>query len=266
MKSSRLLLFPLIFSMLFAPACGKKTQDKAVVAEVNGSPILLSEFKKELSFRENQKNSPRATSAAVKDQLNTMIDRQLMIQEAIKMGLSEDERFAQTIKRYWEQTLIRDLIEAKSREWEKKLTVTEEEISRAYARMHYRIVIRAARASDRGSAEELAAKLRRGEPVEHEERVGPVFYDDVKQTPLEHAFDMQAGETGVFPAAPEFIVLLVEKKQALNLPPLKGLHDQIAQALLERKRQEALNEWVDSLKRSSKISIDKKMAEAAYAD
>jgi len=266
MKSTRLLLFPLILGMLFVSACGKKAQEKAVVAEVNGSPIFLSELKKELSFRDNRKNAPKATSAAVSDQLNTMIDRQLMIQEAIKMGLSEDERFAQTIKRYWEQTLVRDLIEAKSGEWEKKLTVTEEEINRAYARMHYRIVIRAARASDRRSAEELAGKIRRNEPVKHEERVGPVFYDDVKQTPLEHAFDMKTGETGVFPAAAEFIVIFVEKKLAIQLPPLKSLHGQIAQALLEQKRQEALTAWVDSVKKSSKISVNKTMTEAAYAD
>jgi hypothetical protein len=262
MIKMRFFLVPLIVVIIFVLSCSKKPQDKAVVATVNDSPIYLSELEKELAQHDSQKSSLRANPAAAYDQLNTMIDRKLMIQEAIKMGLSEDERFAETIKRYWEQTLIRDLIEAKGREWNGKLTVTEQEISRAYAKMHFRIVLRAARAANQSAAEDLARKIGREGRVEREELVGPVFYDDVKQTPLERAFDMKTGETRIFPHNGEFIVIRVVQKQTVELPPLKGLRSQIAQALLEQKRQQALDEWVESRRKTSKITIYKNSAES----
>lgn len=135
--SKRLRALSVILLILLVPvsiSCGggKQKQDKDAVATVNGASVSLPEFQKELAIYAGRNPDFKLTAGAVEEQLNMFIDKQLMIQEAMKMGLAEDERFHETIKRFWEQTLIRELIDAKSREWGGRLIVTEDEILAYY--------------------------------------------------------------------------------------------------------------------------------------
>ena len=120
-----------ILSVILIPviaSCGVPKQHKDAVATVNGAPVPMQEFQKELAIYANRNPDFKLNAGSVEEHLNMVIDKQLMIQEAMKMGLAEDERFLETIKRFWEQTLIRELIDAKSSEWRDKLFVTEDEI------------------------------------------------------------------------------------------------------------------------------------------
>ena len=127
-----------ILSVLLIPvftSCDGQRQHKDAVATVNGAAVPLQEFKKELAIYANRNPGFKLNAESVEEHLNMFIDKQLMIQEATKMGLAEDERFLETIKRFWEQTLIRELIDAKSREWRGRLFVTEDEILGYYQEM-----------------------------------------------------------------------------------------------------------------------------------
>ena len=120
-----------ILSVILIPviaSCGGQKQHKDAVATVNGAPVPMQEFQRELAIYANRNPDFKLNAGSVEEHLNMVIDKQLMIQEAMKMGLAEDERFLETIKRFWEQTLIRELIDARSREWSGKLFVTEDEI------------------------------------------------------------------------------------------------------------------------------------------
>src|SRR3990170_1286704 len=124
-----------ILSVLLIPvfiSCGGQRQHKDAVATVNGATVSMQEFQKELAIYANRNPDFKLNAGSVEEHLNMVIDKQLMIQEAMKMGLAEDERFLETIKRFWEQTLIRELIDAKSSEWRDKLFVTEDEIQSHY--------------------------------------------------------------------------------------------------------------------------------------
>lgn len=116
-------------------SCGRDKQGVEAIATVNGTPIPLKEFEKELTVHSKRDPDFKITPRTVEEQLNLIVEKQLMIQEAMKMGLTKEERFVDTIKTFWEQTLIRELIEAKSKEWENRLFVTEEEIQREYQKM-----------------------------------------------------------------------------------------------------------------------------------
>ena len=167
---------------------------------------------------------------------------------------------------FWEQTLIRELINGKNKEWEGLLTVTDGEIGQAYERMRYRALIRAARTSSREQAEIARTSMANHVPAENEDVVGPCFYDDVRQSPLGQAFDMKTGETGIFPCEGGFVVLSLVQKQSVYLPPLKKMRENIRHSLLEQKREKALTLWMESLKKSAQIRIDKKLLEeAVYA-
>jgi hypothetical protein len=136
---SRLLVCPVLLAVLviaFIHGCSKgKSGEGNVVATVNKEPIRLEDFQREMALRSNQDPSYKVTPQAIDEQIDTIIDRRLMIQEATKMGLTSNKDFVRTIQTFWEQTLIRELIEAKSREWEKRLFVSEKEINDYYEKM-----------------------------------------------------------------------------------------------------------------------------------
>jgi len=51
------------------------------------------------------------------------------------MGLDQQDKFMRAIERYWEATLIRNLIELKSEEIQKRILISEEEIKAYYNRI-----------------------------------------------------------------------------------------------------------------------------------
>ena len=67
--------------------------------------------------------------------LEELIRKELLIQEAKKQKLDQQKKFIQTIERYWESTLIRNLIDLKSEEIHNKVVVSEEEIQIRYEKM-----------------------------------------------------------------------------------------------------------------------------------
>jgi len=127
-----LFLIALCLTFFFA-GCSRESADREqVIASVNKELISLRDFQKDIAIRSKQNPSYRITPQSVKEQLDTSIDRKLMIQEAMKMGLTNNEDFVRTIQTFWEQTLIRELIEAKSHEWADRLFVSEDEIRDYY--------------------------------------------------------------------------------------------------------------------------------------
>lgn len=175
----------ILFFILFITACGGDKQKLEAIATVNNAPILLKDFQKEISIQSKRNPSFKITPQTLENHLDTTIDKKLMIQEAMKMGLSEREQFVETIKTFWEQTLIRELIDVKSKEWADRIFVTEDEIEKQYQRMEY--------------------------------------------TP--------------------------------PIPSLKDVYNEIKSAMLEQKRQKAIDDWFDGVKKSAKIEVNKSLLE-----
>ena len=67
--------------------------------------------------------------------MERLIRKELLIQEAKRLELDRKENFIKTIERYWESTLIRDLIDLKGKEIIAKTSVSEEEIMQRYEEM-----------------------------------------------------------------------------------------------------------------------------------
>jgi hypothetical protein len=126
------LLFTIILTILFSGCSKEKNAGEKFVATVNKEIVSLKNFQRDLAVKAKQNPSYRVNEETVQEQLNSSIDRKLMVQEAMKMGLASHEDFVRTIQIFWEQTLIRELIEAKNHEWKESLFVTEEEVRSYY--------------------------------------------------------------------------------------------------------------------------------------
>lgn len=77
----------------------------------------------------------KITDSIKKEYLDQIIQKQILIQEAKRLKFDQKPKFIRTIERYWEATLIRDLMEIKSREIEAQVIVTQEDVHRCYNEM-----------------------------------------------------------------------------------------------------------------------------------
>src|SRR3972149_4934036 len=222
-KNPHCAIFLFCLFLLAVTSCERGGSPGENIAVVNDTPISLSEFQKEVSILSKRNPAFKATPQTLEEQLNTIIDKKLLLQEARSLGLAEDERFIETIKTFWEQTLIKELLELKAREWADRLFVTEEEINRQYQRMRRIPFVRLVRAGDKKQAGEIKGKMLKGVRVKGEEAFGPLFVEDVRSDALLHAFDMAAGEAEIYEDNGGGGVLYCFKtKNAGRPPPQEG--------------------------------------------
>lgn len=236
-------------------ACERNKPQQAI-ASVNDAPISLVEFQKELSMLSKTNPAYKITPQTLEEQLNTIIDKTLLLQEARKKGLTQDPQFAEIIKTFWEQTLIKELVESKTREWADRLFVTEGEIERHYKRMQYMPTVKLAKAKNKEQAEDIKEKMLKGLPVDGSETLGPLYLEDVRSDALINAFNMNTGEVKVYEGDGEYIVIQVVKKEKAAIPPLKDNYGRIKTFILEQKKQDAMEEWLKDVKGSAKIEVN----------
>ena len=255
-----ILTFISILIISLNPGCSKTTtDDNRAVAVVNEEPISLKDFQKEIALRSKQNPAYKVTPKAIEEQLDTIIDRKLMIHEAMKMGLAGNPNFIRTIQTFWEQTLIRELIENKNREWEERLFVTEQEVADYYRKVQQVVTFKIIRTKDEKRAAEILERANIQEDSLKWETVGPVAYFDLEHRALKEVFHLSEGQRKVLKDGGEFLVISVEKKENIVLPPIKEVQGQIKRELLERKKTQALGKWLTEVREKADIEINAKL-------
>ncbi len=133
---SKPLVVSLFLIFAFLPGCAKSNPvDKNIIAYVNNEPIYATDLARELTLKARQDPTFKITHQAEADQLQNIINSKLVIQKAMEKGLAREDRFVNTIKAYWEQTLIRDFIEYKQREFKNYVFASEAEIKNYYDKL-----------------------------------------------------------------------------------------------------------------------------------
>lgn len=270
MRKTPFLLALTLGAALTLASCGPESPKQEHVAVVNGAPILFKEFKKEvsLSHERNPELVARPGSEEAFDEvLDTMILKKLMVQEAARMGLTEDEDFLDTIKMFWEQTLIRKLMDAKTGEWAGAITISDDEAATHYNRMRHRITLLAVKAENEDEAKRLKERLADGKRPSRTVVMGPLLIENVKPSdPLCTAFDLPAGGADVIRDDGGYLAVKVLKKEDVKTPPFDRISGEIKKALIERKKGEVLDMWLNGLKKSATIEINRSVLKKVEED
>ena len=130
MKRASFLCLVIILTgcvLCFNHGCSKKPEPERIVVRVNDYSMTDEDFIDEVE------HSPYASEEAkdLESLLNLAIRRQVLIQEAQRQGLDRRMGFMKTIERYWEQTLIKELLKKQTREV--LVTVSEDKQDEALA-------------------------------------------------------------------------------------------------------------------------------------
>jgi SurA-like N-terminal domain len=139
-----LVLAVLIALFFFLTGCGSSTgsepdsakkkgaENNDIVLQINNCKISLSEFNDLIKF-ESYADPEMDLTADTRDQfIDYLVRKELLIQEAARLKLDSKDAFVQTIERYWEATLIRNLLDLKAVELKKEILITHGEIDAYY--------------------------------------------------------------------------------------------------------------------------------------
>lgn len=106
---------PFVLIAAFAlPVCGcvEKGPKKEVIATVGNYSLYKEDLLSELSLY-----PPEYLNNATKEQvLNDIIEKKVLLLEAQRQGLDRNPEFMKMVERFWEQSLLRSLLNKKSDE------------------------------------------------------------------------------------------------------------------------------------------------------
>jgi hypothetical protein len=237
-----IVVFVACFAALLAYQTIKPSPDeKSIAMTINKKLITINEFNARFASVK-----PSAHNADKQDFINSLIVKELMIQDAEKEGIDKDEAFRRSIQDYYEQSLIKQVMDKKVKGL--KVAVTESDIDRFAAFQKSTLKLTVYNAADELSARKAQYKSQDSRTVQAVDLSGDLADRlallKVGEVTLPICFD---GGCEVYrlesAAAP--------KSEALP-PELRG---RLREQLLERKKQLALDSWVADLRSKANIKI-----------
>lgn len=126
------------FIGMLSTGCGNEgTSSEAmskenIALEINGNIITMEEFTALIRLENAVNPEFDLTPDKQKEFINYLIRREVLIREASRRELDRENDFLRTIERYWESTLIRNLMTRKSQELKKCVLVLDTDIKAFY--------------------------------------------------------------------------------------------------------------------------------------
>ena len=117
--------------------CGKGTSqtvsDKPVLT-VNNLQLNKEELRQEYQADSLMRHEP-STAQGEPEWVSRLVERELLVQEAQRLGLDRDPAFMHSIERFWKEVLIKLLLDRKGREISEQVQVYEPEVEAYYKKL-----------------------------------------------------------------------------------------------------------------------------------
>jgi len=255
-----LLFFSACLLLIILSSCDSRENavgKKDIVAYVNSEPIFASDLKRSMALRARQDPLFKFTPETQSKQLDVIIDRKLMIQEAVDLGMAREEKFVNTIRTFWEQTLIRDFIDAKKVEFADYLFVAEDEVNEYYRHLGERVTFKVLKTRDQGKADRALTEVRSNPNAEDADWqvIGPISYGDIGSEILLGVFDLPIGEIKKIEEAPYFYVVRVVNRETVSLKSVDVLRPGIEKQVMALKERQLFESWLKAKRTSANIRI-----------
>ena len=208
-----------------------KSKDAAIV--VNERVISKDEFK----------GMKPAHDESKEDFINTIITKELLIQEAQKQGFDKEESFRRSVQNFYEQSLIKALMDKKFSSL--KASVTDEEIDRyrAFANKELDITLYTADNANNMKADRF-----------REERKD-VAFEDLSMELKGAVIGLKKGEMGSpFQTGEKYIAVKLNDSKPVAGAREPG-REAVRQLLIEQKRELMMKEWLDGLRKKATIKV-----------
>ena len=273
----KVLVFILTISLIFVfIACAKKEEQKGpYLAKVGNTKITRADLEREIKNLPEFAQKLFEGSGGKEKFLDELIKKELLYQEALKKGLDKDVEYRRKVEEYKKLTLIGLLLE---KEIETKAKVTDQDVKDYYEKHKEELAsvsqIRASHilVKTEEEAKKILERLKKGED----------FAKIAKKSSIDPGSAKNGGDLGFFSSGqmvPEFEAAAARLKTGEISEPVKtkfGYHiikvtdkkmgtpvefekakNVIFQRLSAEKQKEFFDSYIESLKKSYKVEIDK---------
>jgi len=243
-----------------------------VLAEVNGGSITTGDFNRELKNLPEYLKAMADTPEGRKEMLDTMVIRELILQQASKDGLDKgaeiDEKLKELKKRLIVESFLKKKVETESQvsdadlqkfyDQNKEKFKTGEQIKASH------ILVKTEK-----EAKDVLAKIKAGENFEELAKKNSVDSSAAKGGDLgwfgkgsmvpvfeKAALALKEGQVSdVVKSDFGFHIIKLTGKRAAGVRPLEEVKDQIKGAIMPTKQQEIFQKIKEELKKSAKITV-----------
>ena len=128
----RLLVLVTLLSFIAGCSSGNSNAENKIVAQINKYKMTAGDLKYEFKNASYDEIERIKTENGRKQYLESFIEKEVLLQEAQRQGVDKEKAFMKSIENYWEQALLKTLLERKSREISGIIHVYDNEIEDYY--------------------------------------------------------------------------------------------------------------------------------------
>jgi peptidyl-prolyl cis-trans isomerase C len=274
-------LFVIPVVCLALAACAQKPSGEAgkeakprgqVLAEVNGVAITTDQFQKEVENLPPYLKPMTETAEGKKELLDTIVIREIILQQAQKDGLDKSQAVADKLEEMKKRVVVEAFLKKKV---EEHAAVSDEEMQKFYDQNKDKF-----KAGDEVRASHILVKTEKeAQDVLAQLKAGGKFEDLAKKYSIDSAgakggdlgwfgkgamipefektaFSMKEGETsGIVKTKFGYHIIKVTGKRAAGTRSFDEVKDQIKAAIIPSKQQEVFQKLKEDLKKGAKITI-----------
>jgi peptidyl-prolyl cis-trans isomerase C len=257
------------------PSGGAKSEGKKegqVLAEVNGGSITTGDFERELKNLPEYLKAMAETPQGRKEMLDTMVIRELILQQASKDGLDKGPELEAKLQDLRKRLIVESFLKKKV---ETEAQVSDDDLKKFYEQNKDKF-----KSGDQMKASHILVKTEKdAKDLLVQIKAGGNFEELAKKNSVD-ASSAKGGDLGWFgkgsmvPVFEKAAMLLKENqvsevvksdfgfhiikltgKRAAGTRPLEEVKDQIKGAIMPTKQQEVFQKIKEELKKSAKINV-----------
>ncbi|MCK5535046.1 peptidylprolyl isomerase [bacterium] len=239
-----------------------------VLVEVNNYWMTAEEFKGEVMNLSSTEKRKLATYQGKKQFLETIIEREILLQEAQKQNLDKDKDFMRTIEKYWEQALLQTLLKKKSKEIKETVGVSDKEINGYRLKMQEEVWAKVVLLSSNRATKQLIKEKDMQEGIEKlkefvldSEEWQWYGIGDLEWKIEKVLFSLSEGEISKPIKIYSDWAVMKAGKRRKKIKVKKLSDDEIAVIIKRRKETEEMENWLNQLDEQARIIQNKKVLE-----
>ena len=261
----------------------KESSGGKVLAEVNGAKITSEDFQKELENLPPYLKPMAESIDGRKELLDTMIVRQIVLQEAAKSGIDKGKEVTDKVEDLRKRVIVEAFLKKKI---EDEAKISDAELKKFYDDNSEKFKtgdqVKASHilVKSEKEAQDILAKLKSGTPFEELAKKNSLDSTAAKGGDLgwfgkgnmvpefeKAVFGLKEGElSGVVKTKFGYHIIKVTGKRPAGARPFAEVKEQIKGALLSSRQGEIFKKLKDDLKKSAKIEIKDETLKGAEAN
>jgi peptidyl-prolyl cis-trans isomerase C len=242
-----------------------------VVAKVNNFALTVEDFRIEANPLLMKKYSTYSSVKQKNHVLEELITKEVLLQEAQRLNLDKQKSFMKEIEGYWEQALMKSLINRKLQEFSLLVGVNNQDILEGYNRLKRRILAELIIFNDKPDALKLS-KAAMGFDAVKESLAPRIAWESAADWYTSNELPQKL-EDAIFSMSPDqvslpieysnsWVVIRVLNEEPQQIAALEELRPRIIKDIVRKKKEVLLDNWIWDLRKKANVKIYPKILNA----